>query len=330
MGPSRARQGSISSLGSNTGARLARQASNVTLTGASPKFQSAAVKFRGMTMEAAQWTFTSHELQEVVSKAIKQSANPAAIRLLPVQALETTLPEEIARLQALSQELRTNYKLNVRRRRVLIRTLKTMSEESEPSDTLAVAQTLDNLSDVTESLDQISEELFVVTDQLTQLTHLQDIHFSSALAMALRKLNTGFLKQAAETERLRGVVETLEAERNEAWEKAQEVAQEFDDFTGMMSDVIAPSADASRRSSRVSINIARKNSVRASKAGLRSSSRRRSNRSSVSSGHRSSTVLSPRTADEEIPPVPPIPIHTPLGGFASDFSARNSSSECIF
>lgn len=210
----------------------------------------------------------------------------------------------------------------------MIQSLKSMVDDAEPSDASAIASTLENISDVTEMLDQISEDLYGVTDQLNQLTHLKDVHFSSALAMALRKLNTSFLKQAAETDRLRSVVETLEAERNEAWQKAEEVAQEFDDFTGMMSDAAVPTGDTSRRSSRVS--IARKNSVRASKAGLRSSSRRRNSRSSISSLHRNSTILSPGSTPQDIPPVPPIPmpLTTPLGALTSEFSsARTSSSE---
>ena len=116
---------------------------------------------------------------------------------------------------------------------------------------------------------------------------------------------------------------TLEAERDEAWREAQEVAQEFDDFTDrIMTDPVPLSSGSkdgkdgnlSRRSSRVM--VARKNSQRASKAGLRSMYRR-SHRSSTSSNHRYSGAASPGVwsgpgGDEEIPPVPPIPTRRDL------------------
>ena len=160
--------------------------------------------------------------------------------------------------------------------------------------------------------------------------------------MALRKLNSSFLKQVGEVQRLREQVATLEAERDEAWREAQEVAQEFDDFTDrIMADSIPTpggsgkdkdkeSLTPSRRSSRVM--VARKASQRASKAGLRSMYRR-SHRSSTSSNHRYSGAASPgvwsgHNGDEDIPPVPPIPsrhhelFYFPSGVLGTLFSLR--------
>ena len=65
---------------------------------AAPKFQPSRVQFRGLTMEAAQWTLTSQQLQHIVSTAIRQSADASAIRILPEETLERGLPEEIDRL----------------------------------------------------------------------------------------------------------------------------------------------------------------------------------------------------------------------------------------
>ena len=67
-------------------------------------------------MEAAQWTFTQEELQELVRDAIKSSADPSAIRLLAADVVSQKLPAEIQRLENLSSELRTDYTNSARRR----------------------------------------------------------------------------------------------------------------------------------------------------------------------------------------------------------------------
>ena len=161
--------------------------------------------------------------------------------------------------------------------------------------------------------------------------------------MALRKLNSSFLKQVGEVQRLREQLAMLEAERDEAWREAQEVAQEFDDFTDrIMADSVPTPGGAngkdrdkesltpSRRSSRVM--VARKNSQRASKAGLRSMNRR-SQRSSTSSNHRFSGAASPgvwsgQGGGEEIPPVPPIPLRRDLYFPSGDLPTRSSMGTC--
>ncbi|KAH9927932.1 uncharacterized protein BXZ73DRAFT_48547, partial [Epithele typhae] len=306
------RAGSVSSLG-GVGPSIGRKGS--TVMHAAPKFQTQRVAWRGLTMEAAQWTLTSQQLQHIVSTAIRTSADASMIRILPLEALEEELPAEIERTEAHIAELKTRYKLGVRKRNTLFTTVGHLTERGDPAE---AARALEELSDLTENLDFISEELYMVTDQLAQLYHLRDVHERSALAMALRKLNSSFLKQVGEVQRLREQVATLEAERDEAWREAQEVAQEFDDYTERVLSEPGSSrpkddkdsiTTPSRRSSRVT--VARKNSQRASKAGLRSM-HRRSHRSSTSSNHRYSGVASPGAwggpnGDEEIPPVPPIP-----------------------
>ncbi|KAJ2988281.1 hypothetical protein NUW54_g9161 [Trametes sanguinea] len=95
----------------------------------------------------------------------------------------------------------------------------------------------------------------------------------------------------------------------------------------------SPSKDVtpSRRSSRVL--LARKNSQRASKSGLRSSMYRRSHRSSTSSSHRYSGAASPGAwqplgGSEDIPPVPPIPARRDLIRFPSgDLPPRSSMAQ---
>lgn len=308
----RSRTGSVSSSISNpSGPSSMRRPSVPTLSASSPRFQTTPVKFRGLTKEAAEWTFSSQQLQQLVSTAIRQTADVSAIRLLPLDILNEALPEEINRLEALSAELRTNYKLNVRRRRMILGSLASMVDGSEPSESGVAGRMVEELSEITDSLDQISEELYDVTTQLGQLTHLRDVHSSSALIMALHKLNKSLKKHLEEGQKLREQVTALEAERDEAWKQAQEVAQDFDDLAER-ADQTTPSArevSTSRRSSRVV--LARKNSARVAKAGLRSSLHRRSQRSSVSSGHQNSISPSPALWSAQIgdiPPVPPIPL----------------------
>ncbi|KAI0372526.1 hypothetical protein BV20DRAFT_964120 [Pilatotrama ljubarskyi] len=327
----RMRAGSVSSLNNGTAAggtsRMVSMASQ-----SAPRFQPSRVKFRGLTMEAAQWTLTSEQLQHIVSTAIRQSADASAIRILPQETLEQDLPAEIQRLEARSAELKTSYKLGVRRRNASLATLARIAEGVEHAEPNTATRVAEELHEMNESLDQTAEELYTVTDQLGQLVRLRDLHQRSALAMALRKLNSSFLKQVGEVQRLRETVETLEAERDEAWQEAQEVAQEFDDFTDRIMLEPAPSSGKeltpSRRSSRVL--VARKNSQRASKAGLRTSVYRRSQRSSTSSSHRYSGAASPGPwqlagGSEDIPPVPPIPSRRDLVRFPSgDLPTRSS------
>lgn len=295
----------------------------------SPEFLTTRVKWRGYTIEAAKWTFTSEQLQSIVSRAIRQSAEASSIRLLPLDVLDGELPKEYERLEALSTEIRTQYKIQVRKRRMLQHSLGIYAEGSAKSDSATVMRLLEELAEVSTICDQLSEELFSTTDQLAQLSKLSDRHSASALAMALRKLNTSFLKQTAEMAALREEVATLNAERDEAWKQAEEIAQDLDDLNDQMdvSGAVSPSSlkSSSRRSSRVS--IARKNSVRASKAGLRSSSsQRRSVRSSSGSAslrvNMSAGARSTFSSDD-VPPVPPIP-HRDHSGFDSDRSHRSS------
>ncbi|KAI0325364.1 hypothetical protein GY45DRAFT_1330385 [Cubamyces sp. BRFM 1775] len=328
----RMRAGSVTSL--NNGAAGGSGSRMASMSQPAPRFQPSRVNFRGLTMEAAQWTLTSEQLQYIVSTAIRQSADASAIRILPKETLERDLPAEIDRLEARSGELKTNYKLGVRRRNAARAHLARLAEGVEYGEPHLVSRVAEELNDLDESLDLIAEELYTVTDQIGQLARLRDLHQRSALAMALRKLNSSFLKQVGEVQRLQARIETLEAERDEAWQEAQEVAQEFDDFTDRIMLEPTPSSSSgkeltpSRRSSRVM--LARKNSQRASKAGLRTSMYRRSQRSSTSSSYRYSGAASPGAwqppgGGEDIPPVPPIPAHRDLIRFPSgDLPTRSS------
>ncbi|KIM92215.1 hypothetical protein PILCRDRAFT_810237 [Piloderma croceum F 1598] len=290
----------------------------------SPKFQIPAPKFRGYTLEAAQWTFTSQQLQAIVSRAIKQSAEASSVRLLRLETLDTEMPAEMHRLEMQKMDFKNRYKFLARRRWNLLESLTTHLDGLEGSDSIAAFRILEDLTEVSLTLDQLVEKLHSVTEQLGGLKSLGDVHSASALAIALRKLNASFLKQAAENQTLRQLVSTMEAERDDAWKQAEDVAQEYDDLTDRYGEELQMSgtfkSPSSRRSSQVSAK--RKSSVLMSKAGLRSSSLRRSQRSSGSSGHRGSMAI----PAGYVPPVPPMPLQTSLGISTTDLPNRSSTA----
>ena len=253
-------------------------------------------------MEAAKWTFTSSQLQDIVSRAIRQSAEASSIRLLRLEILDNEIPEEKGRLEAQRTELLSRYKSWARRRTALIEALG-MYVAGGDEDTAAYAvRMVDDLRDVTAMLDRFAEELHSVDGQIAVLDSLVQTHTGSALAMALRKLNTSFLKQVSENQALRNQVQTLEAERDEAWQHAEDAAIELDKME---------SAASSRRSSRIS--AVRKSSLRVSKAGLRTPSQRLSQLPSHASANHPFNILprSPLSRPHRIPPVPAIPRSRP-------------------
>lgn len=61
-------------------------------------FESVPIAWRGMSLETAQWTLSSLELQEVVSRSIRQTAQASFIRLLSIKTLDEELVAEMERL----------------------------------------------------------------------------------------------------------------------------------------------------------------------------------------------------------------------------------------
>ncbi|OAX37344.1 hypothetical protein K503DRAFT_866950 [Rhizopogon vinicolor AM-OR11-026] len=322
----RDRNGSVSSVGSGYGSNYSWRTLTAAASTPPPKFQTPPPKWRGMMMEAAQWTLTQHELQTIVSRAIQQSAEASSIRLLKSETLDVDIPEEVHRLEMQRTDVKSRYKTLVRKRWQLMGTLAGHLSGPDLSDPVPAARTVEELSEVSLTLDQLTDELHNIVEQLGQLKSLRDVHSASALAMALRKVNTTFLKQVAESQKLREQIEAMEAERDEAWKQAELAAQDFDDLTdqvqenrGGQGEGMSASQPLNRRSARVS--AVRKSSIRQSKAGLRSV---RSRRSSVSSsGTRTSLITSMSAASDDIPPVPPLPLHGPLG-IVTSMSGWNS------
>ncbi|KAK0484722.1 hypothetical protein IW261DRAFT_853452 [Armillaria novae-zelandiae] len=270
----------------------------------SPRFQTPAPKWRGYTIDAAKWTFSSSELQTIVSKAIRHSAESSSIRLLRQETVDGEIPAEMEKLEKQRMDVKSRYKMFTRRRAELLESLSAAVNNNSPRENMPLGvRYVEDLKDVSAALDRLAEDLHSIDQQIAQLTSLCDVHSASALAMALRKLNSSFLKEYAQSRALREQLRVLEAEKNEAWQHAENVAQDFDNLSER-AELGSPDSQGKRFSR---ISAVRKSSIRMSRAGLRSA------RSSVISNNRLSTSSGTKStfSVEDIPPVPPIPRHRP-------------------
>ncbi|KAF9463278.1 hypothetical protein BDZ94DRAFT_1218569 [Collybia nuda] len=310
-GGMRERGGSFSSVASGPATGSMRRLNSATLP--SPKFQTPEPKWRGYTMDAAKWTFTSTQLQAIVSRAIRQSSEASSIRLLPLDILDNEMPAELETLEIKRTEMKTKYRALARRRGQLLEILASHADGPDHCTPVQILRLVEDLKDVCASLDRWAVELHSADEQIAQLLQLRQAHFGSALAMALRKMNASFLKQFSEAQALRQQVNSLEAQLDKAWKQAEDVANEYDELrTGKISSS-GGSGSGENRYSRIS--AVRKSSLRASKAGLWSGNNRLSQRSSVSSSNKMGLGQPPsaRTTlySDDIPPVPPIPRRRP-------------------
>jgi len=287
---------------------------------AGPKFQTPPPKFKGLTLEAAKWTFSSEELQAIVSQAIRESGQASSIRLLPQEAAFVEVPEELEKLNSLMHELGVQYRLQVRKRDVLLMAIYANAESPEFCS-MAFRSKVQELHETAVNLDRIAEELFRLRDQAAQLSRMLAVHQGSALAMALRKLHSSFLKRKAEAQSLKDQIFVLETERDEAWAQAQQVARDLDDLNDVLQNQSHDPSPAgtrtpSRRSSRV---IASRKSYRhVSRAGLRLS---------IASARLGSTsgFCTPSPTSDPVPPVPPIPCGPSLNlVMTPDLPSQNS------
>ncbi|RPD58954.1 hypothetical protein L226DRAFT_614254 [Lentinus tigrinus ALCF2SS1-7] len=193
-------------------------------------FDAEPIKWKAMTLEAAQWTFTSEELQGTVSRAIRQSAAESFIRVISAHTQDVELPQEMERLESLRTTTQAQYRFNMHRRAMLLQSLAALSQSQSDSDDEALYNLTTQLSELTTSCDRLMEILLRVADQKAQIQHLQDLHVASALAMALRKLNASYAKRTTELQETRARNDELRAELEEAWNMAQDMAQEMDDL----------------------------------------------------------------------------------------------------
>lgn len=274
---------------------LAGSWTSIDGSSSSSALQTSSARWRGYSLDVAKLVLSSEELQSTVSHAIRQSARSSSIRLLRPEEVQAEIPIELGRLEARRGEIKAQIVSLKRAREQLLSSLASQSEDTHAQS--FVRQLVEDLRNVSSRLDKLAQDFDAAGEQIMRLTSILHIHQSSALSMALRKLNNSFQRKCAETEDLRERVAETEAERNEAWQHASAVAQELDD---MCAKSEGPTPVSSRRSSRVLAS--RKSSMRVSKAGLRrSSSNIRA--STISSGVKS--VYSPD--GDAVPPVPQLP-----------------------
>ncbi|PFH50850.1 hypothetical protein AMATHDRAFT_3583 [Amanita thiersii Skay4041] len=305
----RDRNGSVSSIGSNAPSLLARSGVSSMVPLPSPKFHVPSPKWKGLTMEAAKWTFTSAELQAIVSRAIKQSAEALSIRLLHLETLDNDIPEDLRMLEAEKREVLSRYKGLARQRQKLLDSLSQLAAGSQGHESPgAVLRVVESLKGISNQMDRTAENLHSVDEQIAQLNTLVLRHSGSALAMALRKLNKSFLDKMKETEQLRQERTQLEQERDEALKQLEEMQK------------------SPPNSNRASL-IFRKSSMRRFR-NMHPSSRR----SSYSSHRMSNSSLHAVSAKSQfnfdgVPPVPPVPHynHVPRN-IESDLSMRSANT----
>ncbi|TCD67384.1 hypothetical protein EIP91_012419 [Steccherinum ochraceum] len=192
-------------------------------------FESTPVAWKGLTLQAAQWTFSSEQLQDIVSRAIRMSAQEGFIKLLSVKTLDEEFVQELQKLDQLKATTQSQYRFNMHRRSMLLQSLLALAAGGE-SDNAALVTLTTQLADITVACDRLMETMLRIADQRAQILHLQDVHISSALAMALRKLNGSYAKRTGELKEARAQIDQLKAELEEAWNVAEDMAQEMDDL----------------------------------------------------------------------------------------------------
>jgi hypothetical protein len=192
-------------------------------------FDSVPISFKSLPLEAAQWTLTSVELQEIVSRAIRLSARESFIRVLPIESLDKGIVNENERLAALKLTTQSQYRFQVHRRTMLLQALNSSATAAQHDPSLITSLAV-QLSETTTQCDRLMEELLWISDQQIQLGKVQDLHSASALAIALRKINKSYERRIDDLRKAQDKIEVLEAELEEAWKEAEKVAQEIDDI----------------------------------------------------------------------------------------------------
>jgi hypothetical protein len=160
------------------------------------------LKWHGYSLEAAKWTFSSDQLQGIVSRAIKQSADTSFIRVLGPETMDSDIPNELHHLEMQRTNIKTQYEMLTRKRANSFDKLTSLLDGTEHADSDYALCVAENLKGICMDLDRLAEDLHSADEQIAQLKLVQDVHSASALAMALRKLNASFLKQIVEVEGL--------------------------------------------------------------------------------------------------------------------------------
>ncbi|KAG1738968.1 hypothetical protein EDB19DRAFT_1909017 [Suillus lakei] len=197
-------------------------------------FESTQIPWKGLPYEAAQWTFTSPELQEIVSRAIRLSAKESFIRLLSLQALDSDMVKEAERLEEERSAAQVKWRFEMNRRTMLMQALNScasvFANSGEGDKENVLGGLISQVSTSIASCDSILASILHMSDQQSQISVVQHRHWASALGIALRKLNKAFERQGDEMKRALVRIQTLEDELEEAWREAEGMAAEIDEM----------------------------------------------------------------------------------------------------
>ena len=177
------------------------------------------LSYKYLNLDAAHWTLTSTELQSLVSSAIRESAKEQFIRLLPLSDVDVRIPEDLARIERSWDAAAARWRFEAHRRNMLLRAL---AASGADSDLLA------QLSSTLGTLDSHAKDLLHASAHRAQIAAASDTHRSSALAVALRKLNASYARRTRDLDKARANINTLRSEVEEAWKVAEEQAAAVD------------------------------------------------------------------------------------------------------
>lgn len=197
-------------------------------------FESTPIPWKGLPYEAAQWTFTSAELQEIVSRAIRLSAKESFIRLLSLKALDTDIVKEAERLEEERLAAQVKWRFEMNRRTMQLQALNScasvLANSGEGDKENVLGSLISQVAASIASCDSIFASILHMSDQQAQISVVQHRHWASALGIALRKLNKAFERQGDEMKRALIRIQTLEDELDEAWREAEGMAAEIDEM----------------------------------------------------------------------------------------------------
>ncbi len=74
-------------------------------------FDPIPIAWRGMTLETAQWSLNSNQLQDIVSRAIRRTAQESFIRLVSVKTLDEELTTELERLETVGVLIKSHIRI---------------------------------------------------------------------------------------------------------------------------------------------------------------------------------------------------------------------------
>ena len=197
-------------------------------------FEPLPIPWKGLPYEAAQWTFTSAELQEIVSRAIRLSAKESFIRLLSLQALDVDMAKEAERLEQERSAAQAKWRFEMHRRTMLMQALNAsasiLTNSAEGDKDNVLGNLISQASASIATCDSILASVLQMSDQQSQISIVQHRHWASSLGIALRKLNKAFERQGEEMKRALIRIQTLEDELEEAWREAEGMAAEIDEM----------------------------------------------------------------------------------------------------